>query len=201
MFVEGGPPTKFIMQILEEIMSTEQANVVGGPSSTSADSEIAMECTEPRNSIDIGVQCNFVVKACRTVETQTENDHGLYEVITDEDVLDSPTKSPSSVDCSDREMEEEEYSLSNEEKETDSENEVAQLPVSERKFIVYESQLDQLLCCCLCPWCKGLVTSASKRTVGSMVVVNLTCLNGHKHSWQSQRKTRRESLDCCGHTI
>ena len=41
------------------------------------------------------------------------------------------------MDCSDRVMEEEEYSLSNEE-ETDSENEVAQLPVSERKFIVYE---------------------------------------------------------------
>ena len=38
------------------------------------------------------------------------------------------------MDCSDRVMEE--YSLSNEE-ETDSENEVAQLPVSERKFIVY----------------------------------------------------------------
>ena len=170
-----------IMQILEEILSTEQENVVGGPSSTSADSEIAMECTEPRNSIDIGVQCNLVVKACRSVETQTEN-----EVITDEDVLDSPTKSLSSVDCSDREMEEEEYSLSNEEEETDSENEVAQLPVSERKFIVYEEQLDQLLCCCLCPLCKGPVTSASKRTVGSMVVVNLTCLNGHKHSWQSQ---------------
>ena len=49
-------------------MSTEQENVVGGPSSTSADSEIAMECTEPRNSIDIGVQCNLVVKACLTVD-------------------------------------------------------------------------------------------------------------------------------------
>ena len=34
--------------------------------------------------------------------------------------------------------------------------------------------------------CKGPVISTSKRTVGSMVVVNLTCLNGHKHSWQSQ---------------
>ncbi len=77
------------------------------------------------------------------------------------------------MDCSDREMEEEEYSLSNEEKETGSENEVAQLPDSERKFMVYEEQLDQLLCCCLCPWCKGPVNSASKRTVGSMVVVNL----------------------------
>ena len=174
------------MQILEEISSTEQENVVGGPSSTSADSEIAMECTESRNSIDIGVQCNLVVKVCCTVETQTVNDRGLYEVITDENVLDSPTKSLSSVDCSDRVMEEEEYSLSNEEEETDSENEVTQLPVSERKFIVYEEQLDQLLCCCLCPWCEGPVTSASKRTVGSMVGVNLSCLNGHKHSWQSQ---------------
>ena len=87
------------MQILEGIMSTEQENVVGGPSSTSTDSEIAMECTEPRNSIDIGVQCNLVVKACHTVETETENDRGLYEVITDENVLDSPTKSLSSVDC------------------------------------------------------------------------------------------------------
>ena len=104
------------MQILEEIMPTEQENVVGGPSSISADSEVAMECTEPRNSINVGVQCNLVVKACRTVETQTENDRGLYEVITDEDVLDSLTKSLSSVDCSDRVMEEEEYSLSNEEK-------------------------------------------------------------------------------------
>ena len=173
------------MEILEEIMSTEQENVVGGLSSTSADSEIAMEYTEPRNSIDISVQCNLVAIACHTVETQTENDRGLYEVITDEDVLDSSTNSLSSVDCSDRAMEEEECSLSNEE-ETDSVNEVAQLPVSERKFIVYEERLDQLLCCCLCPWCKGPATSASKRFFGSMVVVNLTCLNGHKHSGQSQ---------------
>ena len=102
--------------MLEEIMPTEQENVVGGLSSTSADSEIAMECTETRNSIDIGLQCNLVVKACRTVETQTKNDRGLYEVITDEDALDSPTKSLSSVHCSDRVMEEEKYSLSNEEK-------------------------------------------------------------------------------------
>ena len=47
---------KYIMQILEEIMSTEHENVVGGSSSTNADSEIATECIEPRNSIDIGVQ-------------------------------------------------------------------------------------------------------------------------------------------------
>ena len=59
------------------------------------------------------------------METQTENDHGLHEVITDKDVLDSPTKSLSSVDCSERIMEEKEYSLSNDE-ETDSENEVTQ---------------------------------------------------------------------------
>ena len=116
------------------------------------------------------------------METQTDMEHGVYEVAT-EDESDSPSKGQMTVD-SDEEAEEEDYSLSSEE-ETDTESEVAQLP-SESKYIVYEEQLDQLLCCCLCPWCKGPATSISKRTVGSMVVVGFTCLNGHKHSWQSQ---------------
>ena len=91
------------MQILEEIMSTEQEDVVGGPF-TSVEDEIPMECIEQNRSIS--VQCNLSIKACCTVECQTETDHGLYEAITDEDDLDSPTKSQFSVDCSDREPEE-----------------------------------------------------------------------------------------------
>ena len=63
------------MQILKEIMSTEQEDVVGGPF-TSVEDEIAMECTEQKRSI--GVQCNLSIKACRTVESQTEIDDGLY---------------------------------------------------------------------------------------------------------------------------
>ena len=71
-------------------MSTEQEDVVGGPS-TSVEDEIAMECIEQKRSI--GVQCDLSTKPCRTVESQTEIGDGLYEVITDEDKLDSPTES------------------------------------------------------------------------------------------------------------
>ena len=70
-------------------MSTEQEDVVGGPS-TSVEEEIAMECIEQKRSI--GVQCDLSTKPCHTVESQTEIGDGLYEVITDNNELDSPTK-------------------------------------------------------------------------------------------------------------
>ena len=51
------------MQIIEELIPTEEEDVVGGPSSASADDEMAMECTEQKRSVDIGVQCNLIIKA------------------------------------------------------------------------------------------------------------------------------------------
>ena len=56
--------------------------------------------------------------------------------------------------------------------------------VSERKFIVFESALDKLLCRCL--ECGGPVLESQKSTVGSMLSVTTECSEGHSCTWQSQ---------------
>lgn len=54
------------------------------------------------------------------------------------------------------------------------------------KFLVCEEKLDELFSCCVCQECQGPVISTSKILVGSMVAAQLSCLNGHTQSWQSQ---------------
>ena len=66
--------------------------------------------------------------------------------------------------------------------ETDEESEKS--PAKQRKFIVFEENLDKLFV--TCSTCSKPVTEISKSLLGSMVVVHSLCSDGHQNKWQSQ---------------
>lgn len=73
-------------------MPKEHQNVVVVASSTNADEEMAMNCTEQiqKGIIHINGQCNLIIQADRTVGIWTEIDYGLYDVVTNTLKIDSP---------------------------------------------------------------------------------------------------------------
>ena len=56
--------------------------------------------------------------------------------------------------------------------------------MSERKFIVYESQLDLLLASC--QTCGSTILDTKKTLCGSALSVVSVCAEGHRHTWHSQ---------------
>ena len=72
---------------------------------------------------------------------------------------------------------------------TSDDEDRCQSRVNERKFLVFESSLDQLLA--RCPECGAAVLDRKKSHVGSMVAVSLVCEAGHDVCWESQPKVRR----------
>ena len=70
------------------------------------------------------------------------------------------------------------------ESENESENESVKSPVGQKKFIVFEENLDQLFL--VCSTCSKPTAEVSKNLVGSMVVVHSLCVDGHQSRWQSQ---------------
>ena len=70
------------------------------------------------------------------------------------------------------------------ESENESENESVKSPVEQKKFIVFEENLDQLFL--VCSTCSKPTAEVSKNLVGSMVVVHSLCVDGHQSRWQSQ---------------
>ncbi|XP_077322650.1 uncharacterized protein LOC143956306 [Lithobates pipiens] len=63
-------------------------------------------------------------------------------------------------------------------------------PISENKYIVFDSCLNKLLMCCRCladDSCNGRIRKFKKFFVGSSVSVKAECSNGHRfHMWDSQ---------------
>ncbi|KAG0445209.1 hypothetical protein HPB47_018467 [Ixodes persulcatus] len=64
--------------------------------------------------------------------------------------------------------------------------------VSERKFIVFESCLDELLG--NCPECTALCRITEKKIKGTCLRVHRMCNNGHQHTWTSQPSVNRRAL-------
>ncbi|CAN7942951.1 unnamed protein product [Ixodes pacificus] len=64
--------------------------------------------------------------------------------------------------------------------------------VSERKFIVFESCLDELLG--NCPECTALRRITEKKIKGACLRVHRICNNGHQHTWTSQPSVNRRAL-------
>lgn len=54
----------------------------------------------------------------------------------------------------------------------------------EKKFIVFESQLNKLFV--HCQKCCGPIDTTSQKTRGSMIIITANCINGHATTWQSQ---------------
>ena len=56
--------------------------------------------------------------------------------------------------------------------------------ISDNKFIVFESCLDDLIC--RCKKCGKAIVENKKRFIGSALSLEITCINGHTTKWNSQ---------------
>ena len=75
------------------------------------------------------------------------------------------------------------YSLSSSNDDIDSEDDSPN-GAEERKFIVFESELDKRFK--FCQQCGNIIATKTKHCEGSMITVKTTCLKGHSHAWKSQ---------------
>ena len=79
----------------------------------------------------------------------------------------------------------------NESSEGDSEGELEPSD-ADKKYLVFSNCLDQLLK--RCPKCGVVVTSQKKKTTGSMLSVEMICLDGHITHWDSQPIIKRKPV-------
>ena len=63
---------------------------------------------------------------------------------------------------------------------------------SNKKYLVFSNCLDHLLK--RCPKCGVVVTGHKKKTTGSMLSVEMTCLDGHITHWDSQPIIKRKPV-------
>ena len=144
-----------------------------------------------RESVSCSSQCDLLLPPAATTDTDTQYDEGdivdddeveeVYES-SDEDVdeADDPEWHMSAAECSeDSSTCEEENGIAFEELLTDNNT-----PYNERKFIAFESCLRDLLL--LCFTCHSQCVVFLTRVVGSMVVLQQRCTNGHVRQWSSQ---------------
>lgn len=88
------------------------------------------------------------------------------------------------MDCSDRT-----YVPESESESEDDMDEVRGINhiTDERKFIVFESSLDQLFAAARCLECNSAILNVNKTVVGTMLKVQTECINGHTSlNWTSQ---------------
>ena len=69
---------------------------------------------------------------------------------------------------------------------SESDDETKRSPAEQKKFIVFEENLDKLFV--TCSTCFKPNAEVSKTLVGSMVEIHTLCVDGHKNKWQSQPK-------------
>lgn len=89
------------------------------------------------------------------------------------------------------------WTISGEESSSSSETEESkeQKYCHDRKFIVFESQIDSLFYSMHCEKCQGPVHNIQKRVVGSMVCVSCICSEGHEfYKWESQPKIGKAAV-------
>lgn len=70
--------------------------------------------------------------------------------------------------------------------------EKTEYPDTEKKYLVFKSCLDQLLT--HCPKCGQVVIDQKRKTIGSMLSVELTCHDGHVTHWDSQPTIKRKPV-------
>ena len=69
---------------------------------------------------------------------------------------------------------------------SESDDETKRSPAEQKKFIVFEENLDKLFV--TCSTCFKPNAEVSKTLVGSMMEIHTLCVDGHKNKWQSQPK-------------
>ena len=158
-----------------------------------------------------GVQCNLKLKCSVSVSVQTLHsafsgpefvnkgiqvdeesfkDEAMSNIDSGNDIsqpiFTSPVKSTTeSLDYYDDDDDDFECSTgSSDDSETEGETDFEKKLIEGKKYIVFESELDKLFK--QCPQCSCPTSEVSKRTTGSMVTVNYSCINGHESIWNSQ---------------
>lgn len=131
------------------------------------------------------------------VSSSNDSSHGIYPSTS---MFPENTKVPESISpqkstCSeftctgtDTDSDDDVYMPSSAESqaETESENDVesGKSPVEQKKFIVFEENLDELFV--TCSTCSKPIAENCKTVIGSMVVVHSLCVDGHQNKCQSQ---------------
>ena len=65
-------------------------------------------------------------------------------------------------------------------------------PEKEKKYIVFESKLEELML--FCKVCGAPVVQKTQFLTGSMVACNVTCQNHHSYTWHSQPLQNKQPL-------
>ena len=140
--------------------------------------------------ITIEIQCELLVRPTRSIGIQTDADNsnshqGEHNCIAIDHSCINPSihhteyTSPKTAASSEHNT----YLPGSSGSQCESDNEPAMYTLYQKKFIVFE-ELDKLFVSC--PTCYKPVAESYITFVGSMVVVQLSCINGHKNKWQSQ---------------
>ena len=111
--------------------------------------------------------------------SNTESDMSLGM---DDDITNDPTWKPQQVDL-ENETEEDDHDISDIEDET---------PLTDKKYIVFDAQLESLLN--RCPNCGSHIIEKKKSLKGSLLTVVMICSESHSTTWQSQPVVNRYPL-------
>ena len=65
-------------------------------------------------------------------------------------------------------------------------------PDCEKKYLVFDSCLSKLLK--RCPDCGDVIVQHERKTIGSMLSIELTCPSGHTTNWDSQPVVKKKPL-------
>ena len=157
------------------------------------------ESSKPETK-DASTQCSFVVKGLHAMEVQTtlsmlntveaevqvddscfENNSSMYEQCYSSD-CEEPSSQLTEASCDSAHHD---WLEQRSDEESPDEDDTEHMePQDEKKYIVFKSCLVSLLS--KCPSCGGTVIDCEEHTVGSLLSVNLHCINGHKTTWRSQ---------------
>ena len=137
------------------------------------------QCPEtPVTTRSVHVQCTLTVDSDDLSQSEDDSSDDLDDQVSDytydtDDTVESDKLSDDGGPCK-------ESTEGSKREEMDTQTH----PVTERKFIVFESNLDDLFV--KCQECGSKITEKSKKTCGSSLTITSVCESGHSRVWHSQ---------------
>lgn len=135
------------------------------------------------STVSIGIQCDLLKPQPSEDENMDVSDLELEDCDTDSIGMDPDYNLSSSDDGSDLDSDEDEWDSSQYNLKSDVD------PKDERHYLVSESSLVSALSSCR--QCQGICHATVANIVGTMVVINQICENGHTYTWRSQQCHKR----------
>ncbi|XP_043926603.1 uncharacterized protein LOC122801130 [Protopterus annectens] len=142
-------------------------------------------------NVESGSNHHSVVQSCtEVVQVQEENEGSMCSDNSSEDCMSEvSTSNMGNENLEDPDWGESSISMSQSEADDSfQELSVEEDIVGQKKFIVFEACLDNLLMKLICPVCRAAACEIEKKTIlGTFVCVKVSCFNGHEIlSWESQ---------------